>query len=252
MVASPPRPAAVAQPEPAPPSRPSPNRAVGPRGSLPGSRALVGGLLVTLAAVGVVVAYRHATSSSPVRYLVAARDLQPGEPISTDDLATTEVDLPSSLRARAYTNPSSLRHGVVVAPISRGELIQSGQVADASRQPGDNLASFSVDLDRAAGGDITSGDRIALLVEGDDGQPAVVASGLRVIRVDHAGGDLGAAARLVVTVSVGPRQALGVAQAANPDKVTVIRTTGVAAGEQPRVGSRPDVGSRQSTTDGGS
>src|SRR5205085_11204950 len=62
-------------------------RVVARRPALPGGRAVVGGFLVALAAVGGFAGWTRATADTRVRYLAASRDLPVGRRIGPGDLA---------------------------------------------------------------------------------------------------------------------------------------------------------------------
>ncbi|TML58120.1 MAG: hypothetical protein E6G17_12765, partial [Actinobacteria bacterium] len=73
-------------------------RAVRRRRSLPSGRALVGGLLVAIAAVGVFGAWLSATAAPTSSYVVARHDIAPGHRVTRADLALVRLHLPPSLR----------------------------------------------------------------------------------------------------------------------------------------------------------
>ncbi len=66
---------------------------VRPRRGLPSGRAVVGGFLVALAAIGVFAAYTSATAEPVTEYVVAARDLTPGEQLTSGDVELVAIDL---------------------------------------------------------------------------------------------------------------------------------------------------------------
>jgi Flp pilus assembly protein CpaB len=220
-------------------------RAIRPRRGLPGSRSVVGGLLVALAAVGTWWAAADAGRQAPPRYVVAATALAPGERIRATDVRTTAVDLPASLRARSFRSPGDVIGSVVLGPTSPGELLQSATVAPAPGATGARELSFPVDRARAVAGRLRSGDRIDVLAtygEGPTSQTVQVLSGATVRRVDTIGSDgLGDAGGQTVTVDVRDpaivRRAVNATRAAT---LTVVRATGAEpapTGERYRAGS---------------
>ncbi|CAN5158982.1 hypothetical protein BH18ACT4_BH18ACT4_14360 [soil metagenome] len=100
-------------------------RSVASRRALPSGRAVAGGLLVAVAAVGIFSAYRGAADDPSASFLVARSDLEIGTTLSTSDLELRPVDLPPALAARAYTDVDDLVGGVTVAPLANGDLIQA-------------------------------------------------------------------------------------------------------------------------------
>src|SRR5947209_18990130 len=83
-------------------------RVVVPRRTLPSGRAVTGGFLVAIAALGTFSAYRSTAAGPTHRYLVAARDIAAGTTVQPSDLATTTVDLPDDLARRAFTQPAAV------------------------------------------------------------------------------------------------------------------------------------------------
>lgn len=243
MVASPTRRAAD-EPGAAPPrsnGTPAGRRVRRPR-ALPGTRAVVGGLLVAVAAVGVFVASHRAGADHDRAYVVARHDVQAGQRLNSADFVTRPATLPDVVARRSFTGVAQLRGAVALSHIDAGELVQRGQVADGSRQPGHNQVSFAVDASRAAGGDLQPGDRIALLVTPDGNtRPQIVATGLEVVRIDRSSSAVERAGQLTILVSADGDQTLGVARALNPDQVTVVRTTGVRGAD--RLSTTSDEGS---------
>ena len=76
-------------------------RVIEQRRGLPGSRAVVGGLLMAVAAIGVFAAYTDATSGSGAQVVVAVRDLRVGHVIDQADLRAVAAELPRSARSAA-------------------------------------------------------------------------------------------------------------------------------------------------------
>ena len=108
----------------------APPRRIERRVPLPGGRAVVGGLLVTLAAVGVFVSWAAAGEDVTRPVVVAAADIRPGEVIGADDVEVRSLELPAALADGAYADPQPLVGAVAVAPLAEGELVQRSAVAE--------------------------------------------------------------------------------------------------------------------------
>ena len=78
------------------------------RRSLPGGRAVVGGLLVTASAVGLFAASGAASDGPRAAYVVATHDIGAGQRFGPDDLALVRLDLPTRQRSRSYTSIGTL------------------------------------------------------------------------------------------------------------------------------------------------
>ena len=196
---------------------------------VPGARAIVGGLLVTAAAVGTFWSWRTATGAPDRSYAVAIRALQPGERLDVDAVGFEPVDLPPGVAGAAFTSPSQLEGRVLVAPVNEGELLQQGSVSD--QVPGAPAVEVSITLarDLAVDGRLRPGDTVDVYATED--ATTVAAEGLRVVAVTEAGGSFGDGSELTVTLAL-PHTAAGVpiVQAAREGQVTLVRTTHAAGG----------------------
>lgn len=97
---------------------------------LPGGRAVLGGVLMAVAAVGVFVAYHRASQRPTDPVAVAAHALRVGEVLEPDDLRMAEVDLPDTAADGAFPSVESLTGRVTLGPIGGGEIVQAGSVTD--------------------------------------------------------------------------------------------------------------------------
>lgn len=206
---------------------PDPAPALRPRRRRFNGRAALGGLLVTLAALGTYVAATTDGDAGTVGAVVASRDLPPGTRLAAADLALSEVRLGPATARRVYADPHLVVGAVTLAPIAAGELVQAGAVSrdgDGSRH-----VSFAIEAARALAGRLGAGDRVDVLAtfgSGPEAETAVVAARALVVAVDEGGGALGGAG-LVVTVAVPSDEAArAVAHAASAASLTLVRATG--------------------------
>lgn len=209
--------------------RPPTPRVVARAPGVPGARAIVGGLLVTVAAVGTFWSWRAATGTPDRSYAVAARALQPGERLDVGFVRFEAVDLPPGVAAAAFTSPAELEGRVLVAPVNEGELLQEGSVSD--QVEGEPAAEVSVTLarDLAVDGRLRPGDVVDVYATEDE--TTVAARGLRVVAVTEAGGSFADGSELTVTLALpDPDGGVPIVQAAREGQVTLVRTTHAAAG----------------------
>jgi Flp pilus assembly protein CpaB len=203
------------------------------RPTLPASRALVGGLLVIVAAVGVFAAYQGAGSVPATSYVVAEATLAPGTRLTARVLSTAAIDLPDTQADRAYTSIEQLEGAVTLAPLEPGDLIMGSAVLDASRATGDQAAhefSFSVDRDHAMNGGLVVGDRVDVLATygaGEASYTIVAARDATVLAVDDgSSGGIGSPGTIVVSVALtSASEVLRVAHAAETSALTIVRAT---------------------------
>ena len=207
------------------------------RRGLPGGRAVVGALLVAVAAVGVFAAYAGADSAPSRTAVVASGALAAGHRVMDHDVEVVEVDLPDAVAGRTFAAADLVVGAVTLAPLEPGELVQRSAVAvspsgaDPTR-PGSEF-SFAVDKERAVNGDLQRGEEVDVLATygtGDDAYTMVVARRARLLALDgSARSTIGSTGRLVVTLALGSAdQVLQVAHASEVASVTLVRATRAA------------------------
>jgi Flp pilus assembly protein CpaB len=206
-------------------------RQVKRRQSLPTGRAVVGGFLVAIAALGIYLAWAGATRGPTERFVVASRDLPIGTELTADDLSLVAMDLPPSLAASAaFDNAHDLVGVRVINPISEGELVQASSLLAASSTARELEISFAIDSSRAVGGTLKAGDRVDFLATfgaGTDTYTATILHGARVLAIDSLSGALGSGDTHTVTLGVATAdEARAVAHAVNVAKVTLVRSGG--------------------------
>lgn len=139
------------------------------RTGLPGSRSVVGGLLVAVAALLTWWAASSPSDGPSRRFVVAARPIGTGERITAAHLSDTAVDLGPDLSRSAFTSPESVIGSIAVGPIAEGELIQAGSVSHDESPAPERELTFPVTSTWAAGGDLRAGDRIDVYATYGDG-----------------------------------------------------------------------------------
>lgn len=207
-----------------------PRRRIERRVPLPGGRAVVGGLLVTLAAVGVFTAWTAAGDDATRPVVVAAADLRPGDVIEPGDVEVRVLDLPAGL-AGVYADPAPLVGGVALGPMAEGELVQRSAVSEAGGSGARPAAemSFAIDVDRAVDGGLQVGERVDVLATfgtGADATTEVVVRGAVVLGGTRDEGGIGAR-RLTLTLALDDEgDVVDLTHAVRAGEVTIVRTTG--------------------------
>ena len=116
---------------------PAPDGCAGRR-SLPGNRAVVGGLLVAVAVVGTFAAYSGADSAPADRVLVLRKAVSAGETLTADDVRVEPATLPEVVSENVVTNPDDLADAVALVALAAGEIVQRTAVlAETSLPPMD-------------------------------------------------------------------------------------------------------------------
>jgi Flp pilus assembly protein CpaB len=216
---------------PTPPTPPSDPLHVRRRRPLPSGRAVVGGLLVTLAAVGAYAAAGTVDDHPSSAYAVVTADVAAGAQLDAGDLDLVPLDLPAAQRRVSFTDLGVLDGATALGPLGAGQLVQSSDVAKPFGGPGLASISMPVEPARALNGDLQRGDRVDVIVTTDAGAaPATTTVTTAAVVVDVVAPDqgLGVSGEVAVTLAVPPEDLEALAQAGATGTVTLARTTGVA------------------------
>lgn len=228
MVTTAPAPLAPSERSGAPPAR-----LIARRRALPGSRAVLGALLVTAAAVGTFLAYTGATAGPSDAVVVAARSLRIGEVLDADDLRLVRVDLPEGTRDGAFDAIEALDGHVVLGPVAQGELVQRAAVTDDAVVPAAHEVALTLPRTHLAAGRLQPGDLVDVFVTDDVGTRSVVRAA-RVVEIDRPDGSLTSGREQILVVAVtSDDDVAAVVHALRTGEVTVVRSTGTDPGAEP-------------------
>lgn len=202
-------------------------RRIDRRRLLPGGRAALGGLLVTLAALGVFVTYLETTNTDGTPFVVAADQLRIGAVVTKSDLRVVEGTLPSGTSGNTFRTSDEVIGRAILGPIDAGEVIQFGAVS--ADRLGDDGAGHEVAVtlsrEQLAVGRLDEGDRVDLYLTVDDAT-AAVARGLRVVQLGTDGGSLTDDREVTVVLAVATADTVGaVVHAVRTGEVTLVRST---------------------------
>jgi Flp pilus assembly protein CpaB len=198
-------------------------RRVPERASLPSARAVVGGLLMSLAAIGTLLVWNQSTSRSDASYVVATHSVHPGERLSSEDVELAPVGV-ADASAPAFTSVEAVAGRVALGPIGEGELVQPGQVTEAADEGLMTEVSFTLPRDRAVDGRLRSGDWVDVVVtQGEATRVAV--ERVRVVSTSEDSGLGGATREVVLTVGLeDPELRLELIHALHVGEVTLTRS----------------------------
>jgi len=207
------------------------SRTIGRRRALPSSRAITGGFLVALAALGVFVAASGAGRTSKATYVIVARDVPAGTTVTEADLTTASMDLPADLASHAFSNSAAVVGRIAVAHLSAGDLVQTSAVVGGDAADSRVQLSIPVERSRAVDGLLQAGEKVDVLATyatGGAGETLVVARDAEVRRIDNGSKTgLTASDETVLVLAVPDADAaLAVTHASQAGKVTVVRSTG--------------------------
>lgn len=203
------------------------------RRGLPGGRAVAGGLLMALAAIGVFLAYTQATKRETGHVVVTTSALRAGEVIEPDDLRTIEADVGEAGSA-AFASIDEAVGRVTLAAIAEGEIVQSGAVTDDLAADPAHEVALVLPRGQLAVGRLRAGERVDVFVSTDAATRSVT-RGAVVIDVGD-GDDTSLTGdrdvTLVIAVPSGDEVA-ALVHALRTGDVTVVRSTLAAPGGAP-------------------
>ena len=204
-----------------------PARTVRRRRGLPGSRAVVGGLLVAASAVGLFAAASRSGDGPTHSYVIARHDLAAGTRLEASHLELAPMEVGPAVQARVFNSPDPLHGTTLIAPLAAGELVQASAVVARRGDAASRELSFTLERGRLGAG-VKQGERADLLATygtgGDAFTTAVVRQAMLVAIERPRAGDPGPT---IVTVAVEEAgDALALAHALQLGKVTVVRATG--------------------------
>lgn len=184
-------------------------RGVAPRrvtARMPTPRALTGGLLVTLSALGVFVAHRAAAEAPTDRYVVAVRNVEAGRAVSANDLGTVAMDLPDGVSGIPAADADRVVGRVARTPLSELDLVRPGDLFEPGRFDAVAAVEVAVDLEpaRALAGTIRPGDSVDVLSTDPDGEGTrTIVRRARVTAIGDPGRDgIGSSGRQIVRLGV--------------------------------------------------
>lgn len=211
----------------------SEGRSLRRRPNLPNGRAVVGGFLVALSALGIFVAYVRATDAPSTSFVIARRDVPVGTTLTADDLDRLTMTLPEGLASRsAFRTEEALIGATTVGPVRRGELVQAGDVVRKRSGPAELELSFAIERPRAVSGSLRAGERVDVLATfgaGGDVYTVVAVRQARVLESTPSNGSLAASDTDVIRLAVASAdEALALTHAVNAGEVTLVRATGAS------------------------
>ena len=201
----------------------APTRRVERRVGLPSGRAVIGGLLMAVAAVGTFLAYAGATADDTIDVLIADRDLRPGDVIAAGDVRLVPVELPGDVRGLFGAIDAAVGREVVAA-VDAGEFLQAS--ATAAAVEGDEALEIALALPgNRAVGRLSPGERVDVFSTWGGAVTELIAVDARVLEVSGGSTTLSGNDQVVVRLALADFsqvEALVHAQAAGD--ITMIRS----------------------------
>ncbi len=211
----------------------TPSLVVRHRAGLPGTRAIAGGLLMALAAVGVFVAYTDASQGPSDPVVIARHAIRIGDTLSADDLRVVMAELPHDASG-AFLSVEELVGRVALGPIGTGEIVQEASVTDDRGAPGTHEIELTLPRQQIAVGHLKQGDLVDVFVTRDERTTSVV-RGATVVQIGTGrDGSLTSERELSIVVAAPSAEAVAaLVHALRTGDVTVVRATFAASDEAP-------------------
>jgi len=215
------------------------------RRALPSGRAVLGALLITLAALGVLFATRLSDDSTFQNVVVATRDLAPGHLIEADDVTVRRVRLDEQATFVA-TDLNQVIGSVTLGPVSASEFLQNSNFsAGLANTVPSGLAIVSLPVDPAnAPSTISPGELVSILGTFTDNgvdETVLVADRLLVVSYGSDGDEFGANVSVLRVAVEDGRHASEIALAAGTSEISIVGITGANAVRIPELTGREDL-----------
>ena len=196
--------------------------------SLPGGRAVLGGVLMAVALVGVFSAYTRAGQDPTDPIVVTTRSIRVGEVLEASDLRQVDGELPGD--TAAFADVDGLVGRVALGPINEGEIVQAGSVTAESATPGVHEVAVALPRRQIAVGRLKPGERVDVFVTYDERTSSVV-RGAEVVQIEaEDAGSLTSDREISLVIAVPSGDAVAaVVHALRTGDVTVVRSTFAAA-----------------------
>lgn len=216
----------------------SAERTIKPRRGLPSGRAVVGALLVTVAAVGSFAAASRSDNGPDDSYLVITRRVDAGTPVRSEYLRLEPMQLSPVAAANALRSTASVEGATAIHDLTAGDLLSVNDFVPAPRVEGETVGAvhefaLPVPRERIAAA-TTAGDRVTVLATlriHDELVTVVAVEDAVVLGWDT---DDGLSRTGVLTLALEEADtATGLAHMAVDGEITAVRTTRAIGDEYP-------------------
>lgn len=211
---------------------------------LPTGRAVLGGLLITLAVFGVLLANRLSDDATFQQVTVASEDIPPGTVLGPDNIQQVTIRLDEGISS-VVRDPSDIYGSVLIGPAGRLELIQRSNVADVTTALDANgnvrglvVVSLAVARERAPSR-LRSGELVSILATFNDDPDTTILVADRVIVLSYDSDDSGFGGEGILRLGLADGAvAAEIVHAAQTGEVSVVGVTGADSIDFPEATSR--------------
>ncbi len=206
---------------------------------LPSGRAVLGGLLVTLAVLGVLLASRLGDQATIRQVVVANEALAPGTVLEPQHLATIEIRLAEEVDW-VSSDTSEFLGSVLLGPVDEFEFIQRANVAEGSPDAVPNgLVEVSLEVEASrAPASLSPGELVTVLATFTDepAQTEVIGRNVTVISYSTIQDDFSTGGPTVLRLAIADGEvASDIVMASITGEISIIGVTGATDIEIPGV-----------------
>lgn len=190
-------------------------------------RVAMGILLMFAAIVGGATVLKGAKSRIPV--IVAAAEVQPGDVISSRDLRVVDVALEGNIESIGASEISRVVGKVAAEPLYAGKMITARSFSAGPPVPAGYVTmALALKPEKASGGSVRSGNRVAIVATRNPGRPdassVLLFNDVPVVAVSSRTG--GEGQLVIVTLQLRPEEARAVAEARNSGEIDLLLLSG--------------------------
>ncbi len=215
---------------------------IAPRRGLPNGRALLGALLISLAAIGAYVGATSGSDGPSTEFLVLTTPIGAGEPVALSAVALRPMDIPDEMSASALNSTVGLDGATALRDLRAGELLSVDDLLAAPLVDGAPIGSvhevsIPVPLDRTPSG-LVRGDRVTVLSTLrilDTPTTVVALEDAVVVSFESGSSQIGSTGSGVLTLAIADADSVvSTAHLSQQGNLTVVRSTRAIADSYPR------------------
>lgn len=200
------------------------------RSALPTGRAVLGALLITLAALGVLLAARLGDDATFQEVVVARADIAPGTVIEASDVATVRLRLDEQVDG-VINDTADVVGNVTLGPVGQLEFLQRSNITTGMPDfmpAGVAVVSLAVQPDRAPAS-ISAGELVSVLAtfgSGDEATTELVADRVTVLSYGGDSNDFNSADTVLRLGVIDGAVASEIVHASQTGAISIIGITG--------------------------
>lgn len=155
----------------------------------PNGRAILGGLLVAVAALGFAIAADRASAPPDTRFVVVAQPVAAGDIIRPEHLGLAPLELIGPVADAAVTQPDRVIGTIASHPLVTGEIVTESDILE-KRDDTSRSVTLELPAADASGTELTPGDLVDIAASDESsGATQLIGDAVPVSDIDGAGDD---------------------------------------------------------------